>query len=860
MDTKKYRILNKTRENALSQGVALVDSTFEPLTVLRVMVEGLAHNESTGLWLTRVSDLPSVPRLAPFDVVYLDKNQSVVEASELLPAARLPRFCKPATTALILPFQTISASQTGLGDNLEFCSLEQPEEDKPSVPATEIAAAPAVEVRAEPEANLEPAGAAESAQAAAELMTPAAAEVTATAAQVEQQVQRGVAFDSDLAAETAKVLAAAFANHASNGFEPVPIQEAPEVDAPVSSEEIEAAATRQLAVEVNPASETITVAEAALEPLAVSDAEAMPHAGDPELELAQALNRALASVEFEFGLPHQTIDKETESLLAAAKEDVEAQELEPGVFASTGAAELLRSSRSRKRRPGRQPLPKTRKSRAGLRRTEPGRIHFAARQAKVLEESELPFLEPSEDAKSPAASPAAEVAKAEQASPVVPVPVPKWPVHLESMLERVIKPTEMGSVIEMPGTSAPATAPVQAPTWEDAERGTQSKDHPPAIGRFLRWLYPEVYKEERRGSVRWPAAGLVAYHIRGESMRKLDVRNISSTGIYVLTGDRWKRGDTVLLSLQKNGMPEQRVEHRVEIEADAVRFGRDGIGLTFALPAGMSLDLWERAIQGKATEGGADYIIKEFRLARAMGFLRRVCPPAVGHVQMMLEKEFSNVRVANAIKILLKTENLMAQDPGAEHLVAHPEVVVRILELGSWVDVDWIEDIWAGLLATACTPDGQDRSNLPFVEMLSQFAPIHLRILGIASAKVSRAENGLGLGDPEFCTAGELGKAMDLSNLTKILRTISELSEYGLLQKAIRSPSSPHDASAKTAVTPLGLQMFARCHGLREVVAPVAWPEVSMVITSPAYSEAANYMVARSAWTESQVARLGQGK
>jgi hypothetical protein len=40
----------------------------------------------------------------------------------------------------------------------------------------------------------------------------------------------------------------------------------------------------------------------------------------------------------------------------------------------------------------------------------------------------------------------------------------------------------------------------------------------------------------------------------------------------------------------------------------------------------------------------------------------------------------------------------------------------------------------------------------------------------------------------------------------------------------------------------------------------VAWPEVSMVITSPAYSEAANYMVARSAWTESQVARLGQGK
>lgn len=841
MDTKKFRIVNKTRDHALSQAITLVDSTFEPLTVLRVMVEGLAHNEAAGLWLTRVSDLPSVPRLAPFDVVYLDKNQLVVEATELLPASRLPRFRSPATTALILPFQTISTSQTTVGDELEFCAVEQPVDAESSVQAAaELITSPAPDlpVLHEPVPDQSvPDLPVQVSPAVMQLETPAVEEPAGTVA------------------PAPFILASAMDSHDTSSDQP---------------HQLSAKQT-----EPEPAPQPLAIEENA-EPFHAEPASgtlpAVTRVSSSELELASALDRALASAEqqFETTTRFRHIERVTQP-----DESVEEPAAEPAQLraATSDAAELLRNSRALKRRPSRQSLSRARKSRAGLRRPEPGKLLFA----QLPETAPLPETDPisneqpsspshadfevstpelAESIAAPFPMPTPGDVEPIEAVPVSPAPIESVPVEVQPV--ELEADSEAGIPAEMPVAAQP---PLESPPEASREAAFHIPSHPPApldhaerdslkpaepvIGRFLRWLYPAVYQEERRSSVRWPASGLVAYQIRGESLRKLEVRNISSSGIYVLTGERWKPGEMIQLSLQKNGLPEQRVDHRVEVEAGAVRFGSDGVGLTFALPAGTDLNLWDRAIQGKASETGAEYIVKEIRMARALGCLRRICAPALNHVQMMLHKEFSNVRVANAIKIILKAENLLTQENSGDHLVAHPETVVRILELGSWVDTDWIEDLWAGLMATSCTVDGQDRSNLPFVEMLSQFAPIHLRVLGLASAKARHEGVGLGLTDPEYVTAGELARALDVANLTKILRTIAELAEYGLLSKAIRSPSSPHDGSARTTVTQLGLEMFARCHGLRETIAPAAWHGISTVIVSPAYTGAAGFMAGR---------------
>ena len=95
MAARKYCIHNKTRDKSVSSGVNVINATLEPLAILKVLVEGLAANETTGIWLTNMVGIPMVPRISPFDLVYLDKDHRVVKGVELLPSSDFPLFKKP---------------------------------------------------------------------------------------------------------------------------------------------------------------------------------------------------------------------------------------------------------------------------------------------------------------------------------------------------------------------------------------------------------------------------------------------------------------------------------------------------------------------------------------------------------------------------------------------------------------------------------------------------------------------------------------------------------------------------------------------------------------------------------------------
>lgn len=127
MEANKYCVYNRAKESTLSAGVTVIDTTREPLKVLRVMIEGLALNAETGLWLNPLRDIPRVPRLAPFDLVYLDKDQRVIQGAELLPGIDFPDFADRPDSALVLPFKTMSTSHTGPGDLLAIEVAEEPE-------------------------------------------------------------------------------------------------------------------------------------------------------------------------------------------------------------------------------------------------------------------------------------------------------------------------------------------------------------------------------------------------------------------------------------------------------------------------------------------------------------------------------------------------------------------------------------------------------------------------------------------------------------------------------------------------------------------------------------------------------------
>jgi hypothetical protein len=125
MSTREYCVYNETRENLLSARVAFIDTRSDPLKAVKVLIEGLAPNADTGLWLNPLKTVPAVPRLAAYDLVYLDHDGCVVHGVELVPDEEAPKFDGTAASALVLPIHSFAASRAMMGDRFVLRPAEE---------------------------------------------------------------------------------------------------------------------------------------------------------------------------------------------------------------------------------------------------------------------------------------------------------------------------------------------------------------------------------------------------------------------------------------------------------------------------------------------------------------------------------------------------------------------------------------------------------------------------------------------------------------------------------------------------------------------------------------------------------------
>jgi hypothetical protein len=89
--------------------------------------------------------------------------------------------------------------------------------------------------------------------------------------------------------------------------------------------------------------------------------------------------------------------------------------------------------------------------------------------------------------------------------------------------------------------------------------------------------------DDRRRSDRVRAPKLAVYYWTGSRPVQHEVRDISPTGLYVVTDERWYPGTIVKMTLQRtDGDAAGSVQH-VSVESRAVRWGEDGVGLQFIL-------------------------------------------------------------------------------------------------------------------------------------------------------------------------------------------------------------------------------------------------------------------------------------
>jgi hypothetical protein len=297
--------------------------------------------------------------------------------------------------------------------------------------------------------------------------------------------------------------------------------------------------------------------------------------------------------------------------------------------------------------------------------------------------------------------------------------------------------------------------------------------------------------------------------------RQEKIRDISSTGAFLLTQERWEPGEIISLSLQRNGLPEK--ENSFSVRARTVRWDDEGVGVTFVLPPEADLRLWQSPLKSVAEQTEPEDIVREFRVAQSISFLSRVSPGAREQARNLLHEELSNYRLEGAIEIALKAEKMLGAAVEADHLHAVPRVAMNIVEGGSWSDDKWMLQFWAGLLAASCTVRGDDESNTAFVELLSQLRSLHMRILAAACTKSTKLITSPGSlsSRPLTWKAADLMKYSGSHDLIKLDRELNYMADVGVIAPRVKTAFFQQMTDTTVAPTGLGLELYARCNGYR---------------------------------------------
>lgn len=98
---------------------------------------------------------------------------------------------------------------------------------------------------------------------------------------------------------------------------------------------------------------------------------------------------------------------------------------------------------------------------------------------------------------------------------------------------------------------------------------------------MIKDLWRGLFSGERRRAERRTMPGLVAFYWDGGIPAPRSVREISLTGMYLVTEERWYLGTIVRLVLQQMETTDADADRSITIQAKAVRWGKDGVGLLF---------------------------------------------------------------------------------------------------------------------------------------------------------------------------------------------------------------------------------------------------------------------------------------
>lgn len=333
-------------------------------------------------------------------------------------------------------------------------------------------------------------------------------------------------------------------------------------------------------------------------------------------------------------------------------------------------------------------------------------------------------------------------------------------------------------------------------------------------------------RAERRRDGRMPAPDLDVSYSTEKAQRRVRVKNISATGVYLLTDDQLTPGTDMALTLEKTGVAveeglpaplEDEPRPKVQLLAKAVRVGDDGVALAFEQGAGNGTS-FASLMQEAAKLTGETDPVRLFRITKALAFVLHISPAAQGDMNQIISNRMSLERAGRAIEITLKAEEMAAAHQGAIRTDVPAELVVLILEDGSKVDEVQTRRMWSELLAASSCAGSKDSENISYAILLSRLDAVQMRIFDAACKLAMQVgwEPGFEYHQDLHCSAEEIRKVTHIQNLMGIERDLNHLFELGLLGQTDRPVLCQQVETVNMTPTALALKLYARCHGQPE--------------------------------------------
>ncbi len=328
----------------------------------------------------------------------------------------------------------------------------------------------------------------------------------------------------------------------------------------------------------------------------------------------------------------------------------------------------------------------------------------------------------------------------------------------------------------------------------------------------IRTLLAKSGLSERRKDQRMDAKGLTVSYSAGSQQKSVRIGNISPTGLYLATEERWAPGTSILLTLGEKSVFESYSRSQVKLFAKCVRVDLNGAGLAFA-HAHVDRAKWLDAMSKAPSMIAENHPVHVFRYTRALAFLFHISPSSEGQILKLMTETFSRERCERAVEIALMAADILESESCNSRSDLSPNIVLQILERAVEVDEEEARGYWARLLAVCSLADSQDDLNLALLNSLATLNLFHLRILTAAWSLTSEAEQKASpaSSDAAVCTVEEIQAIAGIANEESVESTVHDLHEFGLLASTVKAAFGVRFTKLNLSLTELGIKFCDRC-------------------------------------------------